>query len=130
MPTVMIVDDIEMMRNTIARLLIKEGIEPLTAASGPEAISILEQRVPDVILLDVSMPGMDGLAVLEHIQSNPQWSTIPVIMLTAVSDTHTIHRAAQLGAKEYLVKATFSIAEMMDHLRRYIPRDSVRADVL
>ena len=65
------------------------------------------------------MPELDGLSLLEILHDTPEWKTLPVIMMTAVSDTHCIRRAEQLGAKEYLVKATFSIGEMLDHVRKY-----------
>ncbi|HEX8915289.1 MAG TPA: response regulator, partial [Humisphaera sp.] len=64
-------------------------------------------------------PDMDGLELLETLHADPQWRALPVVMLTARSDTHTIRRAMQLGAKAYLVKATFSISEMLESVKRY-----------
>ena len=126
MPTVMVVEDMSVMRDTIARLLKREGYSTLTAANGYEALDQLEfgGAAPDVILLDVMMPDLDGLELLERLHTDPRWKALPVIMLSAVSDTHTIHRAEQLGAKAYLVKATFSVTEMMSEVRKctqYIP---------
>ena len=125
MPTVMVVDDIDVMRDVIARLLKREGYQTLTAGSGHEAIDALERNTitgvaqPDLILLDVMMPDMDGLDLLERLHGDPRWRSTPVIMLTAVSDTKAINRAQQLGAKAYLVKAAFSVSEMMSHVRQY-----------
>ncbi len=80
---------------------------------------MLEHEHPDVILLDVNMPDMDGIEMLEALHSRPDWQNVPVVMLTARSDTHTIRRAMQLGAKEFLVKATFSVAEMLESVKKY-----------
>ena len=79
----------------------------------------MEARTPDLVLLDVMMPVLGGLEVLEVLHADPRWRSLPVIMMTAVCDTHTVNRARQLGAKAYLLKATFSIAEMLDEVRRY-----------
>jgi len=78
-----------------------------------------ECRTPDLILLDVLMPELDGLEMLEVLHADPRWKALPVVMLTAVSDINCIRRAEQLGAKAYLVKATFSVAEMLGHVREY-----------
>jgi CheY-like chemotaxis protein len=125
MPTVMVVDDIDVMRDVLARLLKRAGYQTLTAGSGHEAIDVLEHSnepghvAPDLILLDVKMPDIDGLDLLERLHHDSRWRNTPVIMLTAVSDTHAVHRAEQLGAKAYLVKAAFSVSDMMSHVKKY-----------
>jgi CheY-like chemotaxis protein len=118
--TVMIVDDADIARATLGRLLQREGYHTVLAHNGRDALNTLEkQREPDLIVLDLNMPDVDGLELLEILHHHPRWQSIPVIMLTAVSDTHMVTRAHQLGAKEYLVKATFSVKEMLHHVRMY-----------
>lgn len=119
MATVMVVDDAELTRQTLTRLLRREGYATLAAADGREALRLLERGIPDLILLDINMPDIGGLELLEQLHASPRWRALPVIMLTAMSDTHTVHRAEQLGAREFLVKAAFSIHDMLDHVRRY-----------
>ena len=125
MPTVMVVDDVDVMRDVLARLLKREGYQTVTAGSGHEALDVLARSdnagraAPDLILLDIKMPDIDGLDLLERLHGDPRWKDTPVIMLSAVSDTHTVHRAEQLGAKAYLVKAAFSVTEMMSHVKQY-----------
>jgi CheY-like chemotaxis protein len=118
-PTIMVVEDGDLVRETLTRLLRREGFATVGACDGREALEVLEREHPDVILLDVNMPDMNGLELLELLHQNPQWQALPVVMLTARSDTHTIRRAMQLGAKEYLVKAAFSVQEMLDSIKKY-----------
>ena len=119
MPTILVVDDESSARNAIIRLLKHEGYEVTGAENGRAALDALGVAPPDLILLDLMMPEIDGLEMLEILQKHPQWKALPVVVLTAMSDTHTIRRAEQLGAREYLVKATFSLADMLGHVRKY-----------
>ena len=127
MATILVVDDEATTRNSLTRLLRHEGYDVLSAANGREALDVLgavqpgeaHARPPDLILLDLMMPELDGLELLEILQQNPQWKAMPVVVLTGVSDVHTIRRAERLGARETMVKATFSVADMMGHVRRY-----------
>ena len=125
MATILVVDDEPTTRNGLTRLLRHEGYEVVGAGNGREALEVLgagdtgAAAVPDLILLDLMMPELDGLELLEILHGHPQWKALPVVVLTGMSDTHTVRRADQLGAKEYLVKATFSIADMLGHVRRY-----------
>jgi len=119
MATVMVVDDMESSRLIVSRLLKAEGYTPVCAANGAEALAILPHIRPAVVLLDVMMPVMDGISFLEVIRRDPQWQALPVILLSARSDAETIARAQELGAKEYLVKSSFSIQEIMGHVHRY-----------
>lgn len=119
MSTVLVVDDESGARRALIRLLAKEGYETVEASDGMEALRALEAKTPDVILLDLMMPGMDGLELLEALQRHPQWKALPVVVLTGLSDTQTVNRAQQLGARAYLVKATFSLADMLEHVKRY-----------
>jgi CheY-like chemotaxis protein len=121
MSTILVVDDEASARNALARLLRKEGYDVETAGNGREALAALESpgHKPDLMLLDLMMPEIDGLELLEILQASPAWKALPVVVLTAISDTHTVHRAEQLGAREYLVKASFSLSDMLEHVRRY-----------
>ena len=88
------------------------------ADSADKATKIIlkKQTRPDLVLLDVRMPRVDGWSVLGELRRRGE---TPVIMLTAISDTQVVNRAQQLGAKAYLVKATFSVAEMMSCVKQY-----------
>lgn len=102
---ILIVDDEERIREVVRACLVKLAKwEAITAASGAEAIQIAALKQPDAILLDVSMPGMDGVETLQHLQSNPQTQAIPVIFLTAKVQPLEQAQYQQLGVAGLIVK--------------------------
>lgn len=101
---VLVVDDLPANVRLLAAKLHSEYFEVLTAHSGVEAIKVAQEQAPDIILLDVMMPGMDGFAVCREIKSNPITSHIPVVMVTALSDTHDRVHGLDAGADDFLTK--------------------------
>ncbi|MDP9172302.1 MAG: response regulator [Planctomycetota bacterium] len=120
MPTVMVVDDTAVIREAVAKLLRREGFQTICAANGKEALHALTRSEPDLVLLDIMMPEMDGMECLEQLRSDPKWKSTPVIMMTALSDDENQRRATQLGASDYMVKAKFTVEQMLDRIRRLI----------
>lgn len=118
MATVMVVDDTAVIREAVARLLRREGFQTICAANGKEALAHLQQISPDLVLLDVMMPVMDGLRCLEELRSNPKWQTLPVIMMTALCDDESHERAEGLGVQDYIVKARISAGQMLDCVKK------------
>lgn len=98
---VLVVDDDPNARDLIGRHLTREGFEVHTAATGPEALRLARELRPSVITLDVLMPGMDGLAVLQALKADPELAAIPVVMVSTMGDRSL---GAALGAADYLVK--------------------------
>jgi CheY-like chemotaxis protein len=98
---VLVIDDDPAVRDTMTRLLRKEGYRAVTAASGEEGLRLARQERPDIITLDVMMPRTDGWAVLAALKADSSLSAIPVIMLTVVDDRNLGYL---LGASEYLIK--------------------------
>jgi DNA-binding response OmpR family regulator len=101
---VLIVDDDLNTLEILRRWLAREGYATVTAESGPACLSALERNAVDVILLDVMMPGMDGLEVCERLRDSTAWRQIPVLLLTAKDDMETRARGMSLGVSEYLTK--------------------------
>ena len=87
--TVLIVDDNEDNVQILITSLLKRGYEVRIARDGPSALASVRQQRPDVILLDVMMPGMDGMQVLDHLKVDPKTASIPVVMVTAKTRTRT-----------------------------------------
>ncbi len=100
----MVVDDSITVRRVTQRLLERNGMRVLTAKDGVEAMSLLQEYVPDVILLDIEMPRMDGYEVASHVRNDARLADVPIIMITSrVGDKHRA-RAIELGVDDYLGK--------------------------
>ena len=124
-PVILIVDD-DVMNLTMAQMILEMKVqaEYLTADSGQACINVLNQRQGkvDLILLDIAMPGMDGIQTLTRIRQHPEWKNIHVIFLTAAADKTTIVRAAQLKVKDY-VKTPFTPDELISRVEKHIAPD-------
>lgn len=102
--TVLIVDDVPTNVMLVQAILKKEGYTLLTCDSGAKALRLAHDRHPNLILLDIMMPEMDGYEVLQHLKSSPDTNDIPVIIMSALSDMQSIVKGYQLGATEYVTK--------------------------
>jgi PAS domain S-box-containing protein len=102
--TILIVDDEMQNRKLLEALLRPEGYLTLSAANGEEALASIAQRAPDLILLDIMMPGMDGYQVAIILKANPATSNIPIIMVTALIDRSARLAGLNAGAEEFLTK--------------------------
>ena len=124
-PVILIVDD-DVMNLTMAQMILEMKVqaEYLTVDSGQACINVLNQRQGkvDLILLDIAMPGMDGIQTLTRIRQHPEWKNIHVIFLTAAADKTTIVRAAQLKVKDY-VKKPFTPDELISRVEKHIAPD-------
>ena len=101
---ILIVDDEPNNRLLLQVMLANDGYDIVTASAGAEALELVEQLPPDLIVLDVMMPGMDGYQVAARIKTNPATRNIPVIMLTALSDKNSMMHGLNAGAEEFLTK--------------------------
>jgi len=101
---VLVVDDDAGNRDVLSRRLQREGYAVVPAAGGSEALALMAREQVDVVLLDVLMPDLDGLAVLERIKANPATHDVPVIMISALDELSAIARCIEAGAVDYLPK--------------------------
>ncbi len=102
--TILVVEDDEAQLSSIAHFLEREGFKTARALSGPEAIRYLESTACDLVLLDVSMPGMDGFEVCKRIRSNEKMKKIPIIFLTARAATLDYRTGLKSGGDTYVTK--------------------------
>jgi len=104
MSKVLIVDDVSDNLVLLDYCLAEEGYDIVTANSGPEALRVAEVESPDVVLLDVMMPGMDGVEVCRRLKDHPRLRSVPVILVTALSQEEDIVRGLNAGADDYVTK--------------------------
>jgi adenylate cyclase len=103
-PVILVVDDNQDNRDMLARRLIRQSYEVLSAAGGLAALETLAARSVDLVLLDVMMPDLDGYAVLQRMNGDPALRDIPVLMISALDEMESVVRCIQLGAEDYLPK--------------------------
>lgn len=128
---ILVVDDVEDNRFTLLRRLRREGYNRLLeAADGEAALDSMLRNGCDLVLLDIMMPGIDGVGVLERMKRDPELEHIPVIMISAVSELESVVRCVELGAEDYLQKPfnpTLLRARISASLERKLLRDRERA---
>ncbi|MBV8306083.1 MAG: response regulator, partial [Gammaproteobacteria bacterium] len=117
----MVVDDSITVRRVTQRLLERNGMRVLTARDGMDAVALLQDNVPDVILLDIEMPRMDGYEVAAHVRNDPRLKEVPIIMVTSrVGEKHRA-RAIELGVDDYLGKP-YQEAQLLDAIAPLVER--------
>ena len=104
MARILVVEDEPENRLLIGMVLRTEGFEVVEAEDGPTGLRLAAETMPDLILLDVMMPGMNGWAVRERLQSDPRTGQLPIIMLTALAQRADVERAVSLGVDGYITK--------------------------
>lgn len=102
--SVLVVDDEPMARTLLRLMLVRAGFEVLEAADGQEALTKVKEQLPDIMILDVMMPGIDGFAVCEALRQEEATVELPVIMLSAKTDSVSVRRGLRAGATKYLTK--------------------------
>jgi two-component system cell cycle response regulator len=107
---ILVVDDIPANVRLLEAKLMAEYFEVLTASDGPAALEVANTQAPDLILLDVMMPGMDGFEVAERLKADPKTRHIPIVMVTALTDTADRVRGLEAGADDFLSKPVNDIA--------------------
>jgi len=123
-PRIMVVDDSITIRKVTARLLARHGYDVVTARDGLDAVTMLEERRPQLILLDVEMPRMDGFEFAAHVRDHPELSQVPIIMITSRSGTKHRERASRLGVNGYLGKPYLE-NDLLDEIRRHLEEVAV-----
>lgn len=129
---ILVVDDSAAIRAVVREGLVQAGFQAVTAGNGIEALTILESKKPDVILCDLEMPEMGGIAFFETLQSLDQWASIPFIVMSSITDRSTMRRMMRKGASAYLVKpfnteqAVITIEKMLSDHYQVLLREKER----
>jgi two-component system phosphate regulon response regulator PhoB/two-component system alkaline phosphatase synthesis response regulator PhoP len=121
MPKILIVEDDKFLRDLLSRKLQEEKFEIVTAIDGEEGIKKTNEEKPDMVLLDLILPSINGFEVLKKVKENPKTSAIPVIILSNLGQREDVERALNGGAKDYLIKANFTLDEILEKIKKYLP---------
>ncbi len=117
---ILVVEDDKFLRELISRKLREEGFDVVEAVDGEEGVKKIAQEIPNIVLLDLILPGIDGFEVLAKIKEDPQLSQIPVIILSNLGQRDDIEKGLRLGAVDFLVKAHFTPAEIIDKVKKVL----------
>ncbi|MDF1812247.1 MAG: response regulator transcription factor [Verrucomicrobiales bacterium] len=121
MPTILIVDDEEDMRSMIAEMLKKEGFDSIEASDGLEGLQRAKSERPDLVVLDLMMPGRDGISVCKDLRQGSKTKRIPILMLTALNAKETTIKGLEVGADDYMTKP-FAKEEFILRIRSILRR--------
>jgi DNA-binding response OmpR family regulator len=118
--SVVIVEDEKMLADMYSTKFAMEGFEAQKANDGQAGFDLVKQVKPQVVLLDIIMPKLDGFAVLKMIKSDPELQAIPVILLTNLGQDEDIKKGKELGAADYFVKANHTPAEVVQKVKQVL----------
>jgi len=117
---ILIIEDDKFLRELIAQKLRKEGYDISEAIDGEEGIKKVKEEKPDLILLDLILPGIDGFEVLSKVKEDPVLAQIPVIILSNLGQKEDIEKGLKLGAIDYLIKAHFTPGEIIEKITKVL----------
>lgn len=114
---ILVIEDDKFLRELLVRKLSGEGFDVRNAIDAQAAFTILAERKPNIILLDLILPGVDGFEILTRIKADSKISDVPVIILSNLGQKEDLEKAMKLGAKDFMVKANFTLDEIVTKVR-------------
>lgn len=115
-------EDDKLISNSLCDALKTAGYDPTPAYDGEEAVAKSKEIKPDLVLLDIMMPKLDGISVLWELKANPETAKIPVIVLTNIGDVETISKIVEAGAVDYLLKSDQSVDDIIQKVKDVLAR--------
>ena len=120
MPKVLLVEDDPLMYDLYQLFLKRKGHGVILATNGQIGLEEAKKENPDIILLDMMMPKMDGLEVLHHLKKDPELAQIPVVVISNLADQEYVNKALAAGAKEYILKSDYQSEELDELIQRIL----------
>lgn len=117
MKKILVVEDDKFLRELIVQKLAKEGYDVHEAVDGEEGVKKIKEIKPDLVLLDLILPGIDGFEVLSKTKESPGAADIPIIILSNLGQKEEVERGLKLGAIDYLIKAHFTPGEIVEKIK-------------
>lgn len=118
MKTILFIEDESALQKTFGEILSQEGYEMVSALDGEVGLNLAKTKKPDLILLDLILPKAHGFEVLKKLKEDEETKSIPVIVLTNLEEIKDVDRALELGATTYLVKAQYSLEEVVEKIKK------------
>ena len=118
MKKILFIEDESALQKTLGDILKEEGYQLISALDGEIGIKLAEKEHPNLILLDLILPRVDGFKVLKTLKENASTKDIPIIILTNLDNARDIEKALELGATTYLVKANYSLEEVVEKVKK------------
>ena len=118
MKKILFIEDESALQETFKDFLDQEGYQMVSALDGEIGLRLAKTEKPDLILLDLILPKMEGFEVLEELKKEEETKDIPVIVLTHLEEMEDVQRAIELGARDYLVKANYSLKEVVEKIKK------------
>lgn len=115
---ILLIEDDKFLRELIVKKLIKEGFIVLEANDGEEGLTKISQEKPDLVLLDLILPGVDGFELLQKAQEDPFIKNVPIIVLSNLGQKEDIDRCMKSGAVDYLIKAHLTPIEIVEKVKK------------
>ncbi len=117
---VLVVEDDRFLRELITQKLSREGYEVSEAVDGEDGVKKAEEKKPEIILMDLILPGIDGFEAITKIKANPELEDIPIIILSNLGQRDDVERGLKLGAVDFLVKAHFTPGEIIEKIEKVL----------
>ncbi|OGF51919.1 hypothetical protein A3I27_01025 [Candidatus Giovannonibacteria bacterium RIFCSPLOWO2_02_FULL_43_11b] len=122
---ILIIEDDKFLRDLMSQKLVKEGFNVKEALDGEDGLKIALEETPDLILLDLILPRIDGFEVLERIKKNEKLSDLPVLILSNLGQKADVQRAMSMGAQEFLIKSNFTLGEIVEKIKTILKKKYV-----
>ena len=122
MKKILFIEDESALQTTFGEVLGQEGYELISALDGEIGLRLAEEKMPDLILLDLILPKVSGFDVLEKLKKDEKTKDIPIIVLTNLEGVNEVQKALDLGAKTYLVKANYKLEEITEKIKEILEK--------
>ncbi len=122
MAKILFVEDDPLIVKIYTTRLVADGYQVFSSDNGEEGLKLAEKELPDIVVLDIMMPRMDGFGVLEKLRQNPSMKNKPILVYSNLAQEDEINRAKEMGATEFIIKANFSPTEMVAKIKQYLPK--------
>ena len=120
MKKILIAEDDKFLASAYKVKLTKANYELKMVSDGKEVFEALKEFVPDIIILDLIMPTMDGFTVLENLKKDDKWKNIPVLVASNLGESEDVVKATKLGAKDYIVKSDLSMKKLIEKIKSIV----------